>query len=129
MVRCAVLSTMTHMHPILQKKRTQSNMTLRRLQAHGPNDLTVKIKVWFMILEEPHFSKLEHFRGSSVTADEMLPGFIAVWNFATVWPYGKIPPDQIRSDKLSGVWLLKCVGIKKLCIPFRLCVTSFVGHD
>lgn len=43
----------------------------------------------------------------------------------------KVQPKQIWSDKLSGlceVWLPECVGIKKLCIPFSQCVTSFVDY-
>lgn len=29
-----------------------------------------------MILEEPHFSKREHFRGSTLTTDDMLPDIL-----------------------------------------------------
>lgn len=71
------MSCLDHADPpalsfLKKEKKTQGNLTLRGFQAHGLSDLTAKIKVWFMILEEAHYSNREHFRGSSVTTDEML---------------------------------------------------------
>lgn len=110
-----------------EKKKTCSNVTSRKLQSNGPTDSTGKIKVWFMIWEEPHYSKREHFRRNSVTTDEMLPMFGHMVKYS---------PSKHGLTRLLGVCthlcevsVLKCVGIKKLCLPFKLCETSLVGHD
>lgn len=111
--KSAVLTMLIHLCPHSskkKKKKTCSNLTSRKLQSNGPSDSTGKIKVWFMIWEEPHYSKREHFRRNSVTTDEMLPMFGHMVKYS---------PSKRGLTRLLGVCthlcevsVLKCVGIK-----------------